>query len=96
MFETSSSTEFDSYFTALTVGNNKRNPWFSEYWEKVFDCSMTRTNHTGRRRCTGTYGSPNTRAGAGAPVRTVETNDTSRRRCTSTYGRVLLLDVTVP
>ena len=50
------STEFDSYFTALTVGNNKRNPWFSEYWEKVFDCSMTRTNHTGRRRCTGTYG----------------------------------------
>ncbi|XP_054286642.1 metabotropic glutamate receptor 2-like [Macrosteles quadrilineatus] len=29
---------FDTYFLNLTVENNKRNPWFVEFWEDHFQC----------------------------------------------------------
>jgi len=32
--------EFDEYFLSLNPKNNHQNPWFIEYWEKVFNCSM--------------------------------------------------------
>lgn len=32
--------DFDEYMKNLTVENNKRNPWFKEYWEDVFQCSV--------------------------------------------------------
>ncbi|XP_076648776.1 metabotropic Glutamate Receptor [Halictus rubicundus] len=31
---------FDDYMASLTPENNKRNPWFSEYWEEVFGCVL--------------------------------------------------------
>ncbi len=35
------SQDFDDYFTALTPLNNPANPWFVEYWETVFNCSVS-------------------------------------------------------
>jgi len=32
--------EFDDYFLSLNPTNNYQNPWFTEYWENVFNCSM--------------------------------------------------------
>ncbi|XP_067129619.1 metabotropic glutamate receptor [Centruroides vittatus] len=32
--------EFDWYMKNKTVYNNKRNPWFQEYWESVFSCKL--------------------------------------------------------
>ncbi|XP_054721404.1 metabotropic glutamate receptor 6-like [Uloborus diversus] len=29
---------FDDYFKRLTVQNNQRNPWFTEFWEHFFSC----------------------------------------------------------
>ena len=34
------SSEFDSYFQSLHPCNYTANPWFREYWESVFNCSM--------------------------------------------------------
>lgn len=31
---------FDSYMESLTPENNRRNPWFGEYWEEVFGCTL--------------------------------------------------------
>lgn len=31
---------FDEYMQSLTPSFNKRNPWFGEYWEDVFDCRL--------------------------------------------------------
>ena len=31
---------FDDYLESLTPENNKRNPWFKEYWETFFGCSL--------------------------------------------------------
>ncbi|XP_068207729.1 metabotropic glutamate receptor 2-like isoform X1 [Palaemon carinicauda] len=49
---------FDNYFKGLTVTNNKRNPWFIEYWEDHFKCrhpgspgNVYNLNYT--RNCTG-------------------------------------------
>ncbi|XP_055937275.1 uncharacterized protein LOC129966746 [Argiope bruennichi] len=38
---------FKDYFTKLDVKNNRRNPWFREYWEDVFNCrgSSCVSNH---------------------------------------------------
>ncbi|KAK3581869.1 hypothetical protein CHS0354_000285 [Potamilus streckersoni] len=33
--------DFDKYFTSLTPDNNKDNSWFKEYWEQVFNCSLS-------------------------------------------------------
>ncbi len=29
---------FEDYFLGLTPETNKRNPWFTEYWEDYFMC----------------------------------------------------------
>ncbi|XP_034175458.2 metabotropic Glutamate Receptor [Osmia lignaria lignaria] len=31
---------FDEYMASLTPDTNRRNPWFSEYWEEVFNCVL--------------------------------------------------------
>ncbi|XP_036142893.1 metabotropic glutamate receptor isoform X2 [Monomorium pharaonis] len=33
---------FDEYMESLTPANNRRNPWFGEYWEEVFGCILRR------------------------------------------------------
>lgn len=45
------SQQFDDYFTGLTPLNNADNPWFSEYWENVFNCSFQPV--AGVRECDG-------------------------------------------
>lgn len=37
---------FDDYMARLTPDNNRRNPWFGEYWEEVFDCTLRRSTAT--------------------------------------------------
>lgn len=32
---------FDEYYTLLKPHNNTRNPWFSEFWESHFSCSLS-------------------------------------------------------
>uniref|UniRef100_A0A8D8Q587 Metabotropic glutamate receptor 8 n=1 Tax=Cacopsylla melanoneura TaxID=428564 RepID=A0A8D8Q587_9HEMI len=49
---------FDEYFLNLTVENNRRNPWFIEFWEDHFKCkypngSRTPYNSDYNRTCTG-------------------------------------------
>ncbi|XP_046460552.1 metabotropic glutamate receptor 2-like [Daphnia pulex] len=49
---------FDNYFLSLTPQNNKRNPWFIEFWENHFQCrypssSPTPYNQDWDRTCTG-------------------------------------------
>ncbi|XP_061716625.1 metabotropic glutamate receptor 6-like [Cydia pomonella] len=50
---------FREYFLNLTVHNNKRNPWFVEFWEEQFQCrweglGAARTPYNAHaRRCTG-------------------------------------------
>ena len=39
------SKEFNEYFTSLTPNGNS-NPWFTEYWESVFDCVFNATTDT--------------------------------------------------
>ena len=31
---------FDAYMAALTPEANTRNPWFEEYWQETFNCSL--------------------------------------------------------
>ncbi|XP_044742127.1 metabotropic glutamate receptor [Chrysoperla carnea] len=31
---------FDEYMKSLTPENNARNPWFEEYWEEIFECTL--------------------------------------------------------
>ncbi|GBM78137.1 Metabotropic glutamate receptor [Araneus ventricosus] len=49
---------FDQYFQSLTVQNNRRNPWFTEFWEHFFNCKwpnslITPYNQYTDRSCTG-------------------------------------------
>ncbi|XP_013777493.1 metabotropic glutamate receptor 4-like [Limulus polyphemus] len=37
---------FDQYFLSLTVANNNRNPWFTEYWEHYFQCKWPNSTPT--------------------------------------------------
>ncbi|KAK0091090.1 hypothetical protein PV326_003771 [Microctonus aethiopoides] len=37
---------FEDYFLSLTVENNKRNPWFFEFWEDHFQCRYPNTSST--------------------------------------------------
>ncbi|GFR28970.1 metabotropic glutamate receptor 7 [Trichonephila clavata] len=51
-------TGFDKYFKSLTVQSNKRNPWFTEFWEHFFNCkwpesTVTPFNLFSKRVCTG-------------------------------------------
>ena len=34
------SNDFDSYFKSLNPLDDSANPWFAEYWESVFNCSL--------------------------------------------------------
>lgn len=38
--------DFDEYFLGLTPLNNKRNPWFIEYWEQYFQCKWLDSDYT--------------------------------------------------
>ncbi|XP_014390348.1 PREDICTED: metabotropic glutamate receptor 3 isoform X1 [Myotis brandtii] len=41
---------FDRYFQSLNPYNNHRNPWFRDFWEQKFQCSLqNKSNH--RRPC---------------------------------------------
>ena len=42
--------EFDDYFLSLNPKNNQHNPWFAEYWEKQFNCSL-RKDGSASTRC---------------------------------------------
>lgn len=47
---------FDKYFTNLNPAQNNRNPWFTEYWEKVHGCRFrirTHDKNGTQRTCTG-------------------------------------------
>ncbi|XP_064459778.1 metabotropic glutamate receptor 2-like isoform X2 [Ornithodoros turicata] len=49
---------FQEYFLSLTVANNDRNPWFTEFWEDYFQCRWPNslpTPYNGKydRPCTG-------------------------------------------
>ena len=35
--------EFNEYFSQLTVNNNKRNPWFPEFYAAVAECTLNET-----------------------------------------------------
>ncbi|XP_014254590.2 metabotropic glutamate receptor 2-like [Cimex lectularius] len=37
---------FEEYFLNLTVENNKRNPWFVEFWEDHFQCKYPNSSRT--------------------------------------------------
>lgn len=52
---------FDEYMARLTPENNRRNPWFGEYWEEVFGCTLRRKwrNDSGNQSLT--FCSPNLR-----------------------------------
>lgn len=51
--------EFDAYMRNLTVENNRRNPWFKEYWEDVFQCVVRDDDGAGRAAATATRRSGN-------------------------------------
>ena len=42
--------EFDDYFLSLNPKNNEHNPWFAEYWEKQFNCSL-KSDSSAETRC---------------------------------------------
>ena len=42
--------DFNAYFTSLHISNHTDNPWFGEYWEYYFNCSLNGTN-TSHARC---------------------------------------------
>ncbi|CAK1554552.1 unnamed protein product [Leptosia nina] len=49
---------FKEYFLGLNMKNNRRNPWFVEFWEHHFQCrypGSPRTPYNGhyKRRCSG-------------------------------------------
>ena len=47
---TENNQEFNDYFTSLTPHNNAANPWFAEYWETTFNCSVNGSD-SGKRAC---------------------------------------------
>ncbi|XP_070557632.1 metabotropic glutamate receptor 6-like [Ptychodera flava] len=46
---------FDKYFQSLSPSNNRRNPWFEEFWESHFDCTFNHSLSGDRdvKMCTG-------------------------------------------
>ncbi|KAH7946901.1 hypothetical protein HPB52_005894 [Rhipicephalus sanguineus] len=51
--------DFDAYMRNLTVENNRRNPWFKEYWEDVFQCVVRDDDEAGSAAATATRRSGN-------------------------------------
>ena len=47
--EALNSTGFDKYFQSLHISNHTDNPWFAEYWEDYFGCSLNGTNPATQR-----------------------------------------------
>ena len=56
--------DFDEYYFNLNPVNNSRNPWFREFWESRFECSLqnltgTIIQHSSGRKytkpCTGMF-----------------------------------------
>lgn len=45
--------DFDKYMASLTPQNNQRNPWFGEYWEEVFGCTLAKRLDRGHPGATG-------------------------------------------
>ncbi|XP_065222322.1 metabotropic glutamate receptor 1-like [Planococcus citri] len=45
--------EFNDYYFGKNLTNNHRNPWFREFWEYRFDCTLGPTSNTNLTRCTG-------------------------------------------
>ena len=45
--------EFKDYFLALSPLTNKRNIWFSEFWQYVFKCNFTKSKGINGRICSG-------------------------------------------
>ena len=43
------SDDFDEHFLSLHPSNNSANPWFNEYWEEIFNCSLV--GQTGVESC---------------------------------------------
>ena len=43
-------TDFDNYFQSLHISNHTDDPWFAEYWETYFRCSLNGRN-TALPRC---------------------------------------------
>ena len=38
------SEEFDHYFESLNISNHTSNPWFAEFWQSAFNCTLNSTN----------------------------------------------------
>ncbi|XP_033116982.1 metabotropic glutamate receptor 5-like [Anneissia japonica] len=52
--KTSRIEDFDEYYMSLNPYTYTRNPWFCEFWEEKFNCSLGRCqNDTRRPNCTG-------------------------------------------
>ncbi|XP_063366245.1 metabotropic glutamate receptor 1-like [Cydia amplana] len=45
---------FDTHYHNLHPRNNTRNPWFQEFWEQKFNCSLAANSPVGVQACTGT------------------------------------------
>ena len=48
--QTFSSERFEEYFLSLNPLNHSANPWFAEYWELIFNCSIDRVR-PGYKQC---------------------------------------------
>ncbi|XP_045107628.1 metabotropic glutamate receptor 5-like isoform X2 [Portunus trituberculatus] len=44
--------EFDDYYFGLHPDTNTRNPWFKEFWQHRFNCSLSDTEEGGEKTCT--------------------------------------------
>ncbi|XP_041353845.1 metabotropic glutamate receptor 5-like isoform X2 [Gigantopelta aegis] len=43
--------QFNDYYSTLRHDNNSRNPWFTEFWQEKFNCSLEEDDQN--KRCTG-------------------------------------------
>ncbi|GBN99423.1 Metabotropic glutamate receptor 5 [Araneus ventricosus] len=46
---------FDPYYFSLKPHNNSRNPWFREFWEYRFNCSLPNGSGKYNKTCSGKY-----------------------------------------
>ena len=49
--KTNPSVEFDRYFKSLHISNHTSNPWFAEYWQNTFNCSLSNVTGDPRKLC---------------------------------------------
>ena len=48
---TSNTVEFDNYIKSLHISNHTSNPWFAEYWQSTFNCSLNSTSASQTKPC---------------------------------------------